>query len=183
MKHLILLVAFGALVTYSACAQRVYIGCPKQTDTKPDVGFLAKQSVDLVILDNRTIPANARIECQGNDVKQVLQNFLRSEFPACKMTVLHDTLSATKANKITIKIGITAYQASSNKNEWTGSVNYQVSIFDNRNKPTKKISEAISNDTSRPDIIGYAAARKCLFSSFDKSNQDLLSFIEASLKE
>jgi hypothetical protein len=183
MKSLILLVTFSALVTYSARAQKVYIGCPTQVDAKPNAGFLNKQAVDLVIVDSRTIPADAKIECQGNDVKQVLVNFLRSEFPSCKITLLPDTLSAPNANGIKITIGITAYQASLSKSEWTGSVNYQVTISDNRKKPAKKIAETISNDTQRPGIIGYGAAKKCLFTSFNKSNQDLLGFIEGSLKD
>jgi len=183
MKRLILLVTFSALVTYSACAQKVYIGCPPQVDTKPNAGFLNKQAVDLVIVDSRTIPSGAKIECQGNDVKQVLANFLRTEFPSCNITVLRDTLSASNANGIKITIAITAYQASLSKSEWTGSVNYQVTISDNRYKRPKKIAETISNDTTRPNIFGYKAAKKCLFTSFDKSNQDLLSFIEGSLKD
>jgi hypothetical protein len=183
MKSIILFVTFSAVVTYTACAQKVYIGCPAQVDTRPNAGFLNKQAVDLVIVDSRTIPANAKIECQGNDIKQVLVNFLRSEFPSCKITLLPDTLSASNANGIKITIGITAYQASLSKSEWTGSVNYQVTISDNRNKRPKKIAETISNDTTRPNIFGYKAAKKCLFTSFDKSNQDLLAFIEGSLKD
>ena|SRR5579872_7398785 len=182
MKSIILFVTFSAMVTYSAWAQKVYIGCPAQVDTRPNAGFLNKQAVDLVIVDSRTIPANAKIECQGSDVKQVLVNFLRSEFPSCKITLLPDTLSASNPNGIKITIGVTAYQASLSKSEWTGSVNYQVTISDNRNKHAKKIAETISNDTTRPNIFGYKAAKKCLFTSFDKSNQDLLSFIEESLK-
>jgi hypothetical protein len=183
MKSIILLVTFSALVTYSVCAQKVYIGCPTQIDTKPNAGFLNKQAVDLVIVDSRTIPSDAKIECQGSDVKQVLENFLRSEFPSCKITLLPDTLSTSNPKGIKITIGITAYQASLNKSEWTGSVNYQVTISDNRNKRVKKIAETISNDTTRPNILGYKAAKKCLFTSFDKSNQDLLLFIEDSLKD
>ena len=183
MKSIILLITFSALVTYNACAQKVYIGCPPQGDTRPNTGFLNKQAVDLVIVDSRTIPSGAKIECQGIDVKQVLANFLRSEFPSCKITLLPDTLSASNANGIRITIAITAYQASLSKSEWTGSVNYQVTISDNRSKRPKKVSETISNDTQRPGIIGYKAAKKCLFTSFDKSNQDLLSFIEGSLKD
>ena len=183
MKSLILLVTFSALVTYSARAQKVYIGCPAQADTRPNAGFLNKQAVDLVIVDSRTIPPGAKIECQGIDVKQVLVNFLRSEFPSCKITLLPDTLSASNPSGIKITIAITAYQASLSRSEWTGSVNYQVSISDNRSKRPKKIAETISNDTQRPGIIGYGAAKKCLFTSFDKSNQDLLAFIEGSLKD
>jgi hypothetical protein len=183
MKGLILLVTFAALVTYSASAQKVYIGCPKQVDTKPDAGFLDKQSVDLIISDNQTIPSDSKVECQGADVIQVLKNFLQSEFPSCKITLLTDTLKASNPNRITIKLGITAYQASLSKAEWTGSVNYHVMIFDDRNGRARKVSEDISNDTSKPNIFGYKVAKKCLFTSFDKSNQDLLSFIENSLRD
>lgn len=183
MKGLMLLVAFAALATYNAYAQKVYIGCPEKVNATPNAGFLAQQPVDLVISDSRTIPAGAKIECQGTDVRQALQNFLRSEFPSCRITLLPDTLSAPKPGRITIKIGIAGYQASLSKSEWTGSVDYRATITDNRHKPAKKISEEISNDTTRPNIFGYSAAKKCLFMSFDKSNQDLASFIENTLKD
>jgi hypothetical protein len=181
MKSLILLVTFATLVTYSAYAQKVYIGCPEQVNSKPNVSFLAQQSVDLVIFDTRTIPPDAKIECQGTDVRQALENFLQSEFPSCSMTLLPDTLTAPKPGRITIKIGIAGYQASLSKAEWIGSVDYHATIIDNRKKPAKKISEEISNDTTRPNILGYRVAKKCLFTSFDKSNQDLVSFIENTL--
>jgi hypothetical protein len=183
MKGLILLLTFAALVTYNARAQKVYVGCPKQVDTKPNVGFLNKQSVDLVISDNRTVPPGSKIECQGTDVIQVLKNFLQSEFPSCKITMLSDTLKASNRNRVTIRLSITAYQASLSKVEWTGSVNYHVMIFDDRNGRANKVSEDISNDTTKPGIFGYKAAKATLFTSFDKSNQDLLSFIENSLKD
>ncbi|HTI61201.1 hypothetical protein [Mucilaginibacter sp.] len=183
MKGFILLVAFAALATYHAYAQKVYIGCPEKVNAIPNAGFLAQQPVDVVIFDSRTIPAGAKIECQGTEVRQALQNFLQSEFPSCKMTLLPDTLSAPKPGKITIKIGISAYQASLARSEWTGTVNYRVTVTDNRHQPGRKQSEEISNEISRPNILGYRAAKKCLFMGFDKSNQDLVSFIENTLKD
>lgn len=183
MKHLSLFILFIALITYNARAQKVYIGCPEHVDTKPSAGFLDKQSVDLVISDNRVIPSDSKIECDGPGIKQVLKNSLQSEFPSCKITLLSDSLKASNPGRITIKIGITAYQASLSKSEWTGSVNYHVMISDNRTGKTKKVSEEIGNDTSKPNIWGYKIAKKCLFTSFDKSNQDLVSFIKSSLPE
>ena len=184
MKRLILLVTFAALVTYNAYAQRVYISCPEHIDTKPNAGFLDKQSVDLVITDSRIIPSDAKIECKGTDIEQALKDFLQSEFPSSKITLFHDTLKAPKPNTITIRLNITAYHASLSKSEWTASVNYHVMIFDDRKGRTKKVSEDISNDTSKPGIWGYKkTAKSCLLTSFDKSNQDLVSFIESALKE
>ncbi len=183
MKYINLLIIFTVLLTYNANAQKVYVGCPEKVATTPKVGFLDKQSVDLVIADSRVIPSYGKVECEGSAVKQVLKNFLQSEFPSCKITLLTDTLKAPNPGRITIRIGIAAYQASSIKNEWTGTVSYHAMIFDNRNGKARKVTEEISNDTSKPDIIGYKAAKKCLFASFDKSNQDLVSFIEGALKE
>ena len=184
MKYVNLLILFIVLSAYNAHAQKVYIGCPEKATVKPNAGFLDKQAVDLVIFDSHVIPANAKVECTGTGVKEVLKNFLQSEFPSCKITLLPDTLynKAPNPNRITIKIGITAYQASSSKSEWTGVVSYHVVIVDNRKGKDKKVSEEISNDTSKPGILGYKAAKKCLFTSFDKSNQDLASFIEDTLK-
>ncbi|MBS1532927.1 MAG: hypothetical protein JSU01_21685 [Bacteroidetes bacterium] len=186
MKNISLLILFVVLLTYSAYAQKYYVACPKQGDTKPHAGFLDKQSVDLVISDSRVIPSNSMIECQGNDIKQMLKNFLQSEFPSCTITLLPDTLynKASNPHKITIKLGITAYQAVLSKTEWTGSVNYHVMIFDDRTGRAKQVSEDISNDTSKPGIWEYKkTAKTCLFTSFGKSNQDLVSFIEKSLAE
>lgn len=182
MKYINLLLLFTALFSYSANAQKLYVGCPEKAATTPKVGFLDKQAVDLVIADSRVIPAHSKVECEGSGVKQALKNFLKSEFPSCKITLSPDTL-VSNAARITIKIDITAYQASSSKSEWTGVVSYHVMIIDNRNGKAKKVTEEISNDTSKPDILGYKAAKKCLFASFDKSNQDLASFIVESLKE
>lgn len=183
MKHLLLLFTLAALLTYNAHAQKVYIGCPDKVATKPNAGFLDKQAVDLVITDNRTIPPDSKIECDGPGIKQVLKNFLQSEFPSCKITLLADSLKTSNANRITIRLSITTYQASRSKLEWTGSVGYHVMISDNRNGKAKKISEDISNDTSKPGAWGYKTAKTCLFTSFDKSNQDLVSFIESTLKQ
>ncbi|MBS1524279.1 MAG: hypothetical protein JST19_01440 [Bacteroidetes bacterium] len=183
MKHLLLLVTCATLVTYSAYAQKVYIGCPEQVNAKPNAGFLTQQPVDLVIFDSRTVPPGAKIECQGTELRQALKNFLQAEFPSCKMTLLPDTLNPPKPGRITIKIGITVYQASLSKSEWTGSVDYHASIIDNRKKRSGKISEEINNDTTRPGILGYGPAKKSLFTSLDKSNQDLASFIEKTLKD
>ncbi len=182
MKRLLLPFIFSALDTYSAFAQKVYIGCPPPMGSKPNAGFLNKQAMDLVIVDSRAIPTDAKIECQGNEVTQALAGFLLSAFPSCNITVLRDTLGAANANGIRLTIAITAYQASLSKSEWTGSVNYQVAISDNRNKQAKKIAETIGNDTTRPNIFGYTAAKKALFTSFGQSNQDLQSFIVGSLK-
>jgi len=183
MKRLLLLVVLAALVRYNACAQKVYIGCPEHVNTKPHAGFLDKQAVDLVISDSRVIPADSKTECQGTDVKQALKNLLQSDFPSCTITLLTDTGKASNPKGIMIRLAITAYQATRAKSEWTGSVNYHVMIIDDRNGKARKVSEDISNDTTRPYLFGYKSAKTCLFTSFDKSNQDLVAFIESSLKE
>lgn len=180
MKNL-LLVLFTIFLAYNASAQKFYVGCPDQIGNKPNVGFLDKQAVDLIITDSRVIPSYAKVECDGSGVKQTVKKFLQLEFPSCKITLLPDT-NISKSDKVTIKIGIASYQASSSKSEWTGVVSYHVMIMDNRTGKAKKVTEEISNDTSKPGILGYKTAKKCLFTSFDKSNQDLASFIEASLK-
>lgn len=184
MKYFTPLILFIVLSTYNARAQKFYVGCPEKATVKPNVGFLDNQSVNLIISDSRVIPSNAKVECDGSGVREMLKNFLQSEFPSSKITLLPDTIynKASNPDRITIKIGITAYQASSSKSEWTGVVSYHVMIVDNRNGKDKKVSEEISNDTSKPGIFGYKAAKNCLFTSFDKSNQDLASFIEDTLK-
>ena len=184
MRYLpIFLLCFLLSVT-KAHAQKNFFGCPEKFASAPDAGFLAQQPVNLVITHGALIPANNKVEGDEASLCRVLAKVVQADFPSAKITLLADTAYNPAANPggITIKIRITTYQASLAKMEWTGSVNYQVTIFDNRSGNPKKVSEAISNDTTKPSVWGFKVAKTCLFASFDKSNQDLAAFIRESLK-
>jgi len=205
MKHLFLVISFITIVFCSANAQKLYIWCPDQHNVKQRAGFLDKESVDLVIFDGRSIPSNSKVECKGTDVEQALKDFIQHVYPSCKLTVLPDSsyYKSSAPDRITIKIGIAAYQAGFGtdisvgigsgggkfsygvfpKGEWNGLVSYYVQIFDNRNGGAKKMSKEVSSVTSKSNLWGYKTAKACLFTSYNRANIDLLSFIEDSLMQ
>jgi len=205
MKHLILSLLLMSGLYNSVSAQKLYIWCPDEPKVKQHIGFLDKQQVDLVIFDGRAIPSNSKIECEGAAVEQALKNFIKYAYPSCKLTILPDSMyyKPSEPGKVTIKIGIAAYQAGFGtdisvgigsiggkfsygvfpKGEWNGLVSYYVQIFDNRNSGTKKMSKEVSSITSKSNLWGYKTAKACLFTSYDEANIDLLSFIEDSLMQ
>ncbi|HWD90327.1 MAG TPA: hypothetical protein VG367_19500 [Mucilaginibacter sp.] len=205
MKHLILSALLTIALSNYASAQKLYIWCPEQPTAKQHVGFLDRQQVDLVIFDGRSIPSNSKVECQSADVEEALKHFIQYAYPSCKITVLADSMyyRPSESGKITIKIGIAAYQAGFGtdievgigsvggkfaygvfpKGEWNGLVSYYLQIFDNRGGGTKKMSKEVSSVTSKSNLWGYKTAKACLFASYDKANLDLLSFIEDSLMQ
>jgi hypothetical protein len=69
------------------------------------------------------------------------------------------------------------------KGEWNGLVSYYVQIFDNRKESGRKLSKEISEVTSKSNLWGYKTAKACLYSSYEKANQDLTTFIEDSFME
>ena len=205
MKHLILITCFACLFSYKATAQKLYIWCPEEHEVKPRVGFLEKQQVDLVLFDGRTMPPNSKVECGSADVEQALVKFIQRIYPSCKLTILPDSdyYKSSEKGKITIKVGIASYHAGFGtdisvgigsvggkfsygvfpKGQWNGLASYYVQIFDNRKGSVRKLSKEISEVTSKPNLWGYKTAKACLYTSYDKANQDLLAFIEDSLME
>ena len=184
-------------------AQKLYIWCPEPRDIKQHVGFLKNQDVNIVLFDGRNIPKNSKIKCDQLSLEQDLAAFLKSSYLSAKIEVLADSMyyNPSEKNKITIKIGIAAYQAGFGidvnigigsvggkfaysvfpQGKWNGLVSYYVQIFDNRGDTNKKVSKEISEITSKANLLGYTTARSCLFASYDNANQELLSFIEDSL--
>ena len=184
MKYLPIFLLCLLLSLTKAHAQKNYFGCPEKFASVPDAGFLAQQPINLMITHGTLIPENCKVEGDEASLCRGLAKVVQADYPSAKITLLADTGYNPAANPggVTIKIQINAYQASLAKMEWTGSVNYQVTIFDNRSGHPKKVSEAISNDTTKPTVWGFKVAKTCLFTSFDKSNQDLAAFIRDSLK-
>jgi hypothetical protein len=198
------IVTFLLVILCNLCvAQKLYIWCPEDHDVRPRVGFLENQDMNLVLFDARTIPSNSKVECEGITVNQALAKFIQKAYPSSKITILSeaDYYKPSEKGKITIKIGIASYQAGFGtdvsvgigsvggkfsysvfpKGEWNGLVSYYVQVFDNRGEIDRKVSKEISEVTSKSNILGYKTARSCLFTSYDKANQSLLSFVEDSL--
>jgi hypothetical protein len=194
MNRLYLIFPLLLLTSFKIFAQKLYIWCPEQQATKQHIGFLANQTVNLVVFDGRNIPSNSRSECSTSDLEQALKMYIQQIYPSCKIDILSDSAyyQSSAPGKITIKIDVNvgigtvgghfAYGVFP-KGEWNGLVSYYVQIFDNRNAPGKKNSKEISVITSKSNLWGYKTAKTCLFASYDQANQQLLSFIENSLMD
>ena len=166
---------------------------------------MKNQNVNVVIFDGRNIPSNSKIECDSHGVTDALKAYIGKVYPSSNIIILPDSTYYQPSTKgaLTIKIGIAAYQAGFGtdisvgigsvggkfsysvfpKGQWNGLVSYYVQIFDNRVDNKKKVSKEISEITTKSNVWGYKTARSCLYSSYDKANTELLSFIEDSLME
>jgi len=185
--------------------QKLYIWCPNDQEVKPRVSFLENQEINLIIFDGRSIPNNSKIECQSSDVVVELFNVIKKAYPSAKINLLNDSnyYKKSDAGKITIKIGIAAYQAGFGtdvtvgvgtiggnfsyglvaKGQWNGITSYYAQIFNNRNNLAGKYEREIFKVESKSNIWGYKTAKVCLNSAFTEANQELLFFIDKSLME
>lgn len=194
-----------SLTTFACSAQKLYIWCPEFHEVKAHTGFLSSQDVNLVVFDGRTIPSNSRVECDGESVKQALAQYIQKIYPSCRINILSDSdyYKPSTQGKITIKIGIGAYQAGFGtdinvgigsvggkfsygvftQGKWNGLVSYYVQVFDNRREGSKKSSKEIAEVTSKSNIWGYKSGKDCLYASYDQANTELTNFIEDTLMQ
>ena len=200
----ILLITITCFITYSTLGQKLYVWCPEQPVVKQRIGFLDNQEINIIIFDGRSLPPKSKIECQSEDITNAIFNVVRTAYPSAKINLLKesDYYKKPETGKITLKIGIVAYQAGFgvdvtvgvgniggnfsygliSKSEWNGITGYYAQIFDNRNSEKKFVKE-ISKIESKSNIWGYKTAKTCLNTTFGEANQELLFFIDNSLME
>ena len=201
----LLLILFISLSSRLCSAQKLYIWCPEPHEVKAHTGFLSGQDVNLVVFDGRTIPSNSRIKCEADSVQRAIAKYIQVVYPSCHINILSDSdyYKPSVQGRITIKIGISAYQAGFGtdinvgigsvggkfsygvfpQGKWNGLVSYYVQVFDNRKEASKKVSKEISEITSKSNLWGYKTAKDCLYGSYDKANTELTNFIEDTLME
>jgi hypothetical protein len=201
----LLLILFISLSSHLCSAQKLYIWCPEPHEVKAHTGFMSGQDINLVVFDGRTIPSNSRIKCESDSVQRALAKYIQAVYPSCHINVLSDSdyYKPSVQGKVTIKIGIGAYQAGFGtdinvgigsvggkfsygvfpQGKWNGLVSYYVQVFDNRKEPSKKVSKEISEITSKSNLWGYKTAKDCLYESYNKANSELTNFIEDTLME
>jgi len=193
------------LVCNTSFAQKLYVWCPDEIIVKERTGFLNNQDINLIVIDGRSLPTNSKVECDSKSIVLSMVAVLKKAYPSCKITCLDESqyYSKSEKGKITIKLAIAAYQAGFGtdvsvgigkvggtfafgiipKSEWNGLVGYYVQIFDNRSETEKKYQKEITQVTSKSNMWGYKTAKSCLNTSYEKTNQDLLFFIDNSLLE
>ena len=199
MKAQIVLILL-LLISCDLTAQKLYVWCPKEQIPKPREGFLAKDTIDLVMFDGRILTERSKIECTSENTILLLSEFIKSTYPAAVINLLSSSLyyKDPLKNRITIKIGISAYHAAFGgdvqigignlggsfsygifpSGKWNAVTAYTVKIYDNRNNAEIKKSKDICKIASRPNTGGYITAKNILNTTYMEANQEMLVFID-----
>jgi len=154
-------------------------------------------TVNIVFFDGRSIPKKTKIECSTNEFYQTIFSKIKVTYPSVTFNLLPEAEYYKKPvgeSVVTIKIRIAAYHAGFGtdisaaigivggqfstmiipKGQWNAVTGYYVQIF----REGKNVIKEISNLASRPNIWGYKSARTALNETYDKSNQEMLFFLE-----
>lgn len=184
-------------------AQKLYVWCPKEQIVTPRQGFLEKDTLDLVVFDGRILTPKSKVECTPEETNYKLTDFIRQTYPSASINILNSNLyyKDPSRNRITIKIGISAYHAAFGadvkvgigsvggnfsyaifpEGKWNAVTAYAVKIYDYRNNTEIKKVKDVLKTASRPNTGGYITAKNILNSSFIEANQELLFFIDETL--
>jgi hypothetical protein len=200
MKKILLVILI--CVPLLSLGQKMYVWCPENFEVKPRIGLAANDSIGIAIFDSRAIPSHKKIECTSDQFVKSLFLQLQAVYPSAILTLLPaESYYQKKAapGKIIIKIGISAYQAGFGsdisggigmingklstmvfpKGEWNALTAYSVQVL----KDGSSESIDINNLASRSNMLGYSSARKALNESYNKSNQELLFFIDRQIQK
>lgn len=194
-----LIIAF-LLTANSLFAQKLYIWCPKDQIPTPRQEFLANDTIDLVLFDGRILTPNSLVRCTSEKTTSQLADFIKMTYPSAIINILSSNLyynDPTK-NRITIKIGISAYHAAFGadikigigsvggkfsygiipEGKWNAATAYAVKIYDYRNSSEFKRTKDIYKIASKTNLNGYFTAKSLLNTTYIEANQELLFFID-----
>jgi len=199
MKKIIIIIGMLAF-TSNSFGQKLYVWCPKEQLAAARQGFLQKDTIDLVIFDGRVLTEKSKVECTSENTILELQKMLKQTYPSANINMLstNDYYKDPKPNRITFKIGISAYHAAFGSDikvgigsvggnfsygiipegKWNGMTSYSVKIYDYRNNREIKKTKDISKISSKSNMWGYKTARECLNISYMEANQEMLFFID-----
>lgn len=202
MKFKLLLVIL-ILTTGNLFAQKLYVWCPKDQIAAPRQGFLENDTINLVVFDGRILTPKSKIECTPDEIINKLTGFIKQTYPSTIINVLNSGqyYKDPANNRITVKIGISAYHAAFGadvkvgigsiggnfsygifpEGKWNAVTAYTVLIYDYRNNSVIKKVKDILKTASRPNIGGFITAKNILNSTFIEANQEMLFFIDETL--
>ncbi|MFT3903848.1 MAG: hypothetical protein QM727_11790 [Niabella sp.] len=202
MKIRLLIITF-ILTTGNLFAQKLYVWCPKEQIATPRQGFLEKDTIDLVIFDGRILTPKSKVECTSDETINRLTDFIKRTYPSTTINILNTNqyYKDPAKNRITVKIGISAYHAAFGadvkvgigsvggnfsygvfpEGKWNAVTAYAVKIYDYRNNNEIKKVKDILKTASRPNTGGYITAKNILNSSYIEANQEVLFFIDETL--
>lgn len=202
MKVLFLLISL-ILTTGSLFAQKLYVWCPKDLIAAPRNGFLENDTIDLVVFDGRILTPKSKVECTPEETINKLTEFIRHTYPSTTINVLNSNqyYKDPAYNRITVKIGISAYHAAFGadvkigigsvggnfsygffpEGKWNAVTAYAIKIYNYKNdRDIRKVKDIVKT-ASRPNTGGYITAKNILNSSFIEANQEMLFFIDETL--
>lgn len=199
MKTKIALI-FLLLISGNLVAQKLYVWCPKEQLIKPRQGFLANDTIDLVIFDGRILTERSKVECTSENTILQLGEFIKKTYPSAVINLFNSNLyyKDPLLNRITIKIGISAYHAafgaevkvgigsvSGNfsygvipEGKWNAVTAYAVKIYNYKNNLEIKKTKDIYKIASKFNLGGYITAKNILNTTYIEANQELLFFID-----
>jgi hypothetical protein len=191
---------FLLFISGNLIAQKLYVWCPKDQIPTPRQGFLDKDTIDLVIFDGRILTEKSKVECTSENTITQLGDYIKKTYPSAIINQLNSSLyfKDQLKNRITIKIGISAYHAAFGadvkvgigsvggnfsygvfpEGKWNAITAYAVKIYDNRNNSGTKKTKDIYKIASKPNLGGYITAKNILNTTYIEANQELLFFID-----
>jgi hypothetical protein len=198
-----LILLFALLLSSNLFSQKLYVWCPKDQLITPRPGFLEKDTIDLVVFDGRILTKNSLIECTPENTIAQFTDFISKTYPSAKINVLSSSsyYKDPIKNRITIKVGISAYHAAFGadvkigigsvggsfafgimpEGKWNAITAYAIKIYDYRNNAEIKKTKDVFKIASKPNLGGYITAKNCLNTSYIEANQEMLFFIDESL--
>lgn len=199
----ILLLGLCIFFLQAASAQKIFVWCPPVAELAPQNDKLNGLNINVVFSDARVITDSTRVECSSQDLVDIVANTIVMNYPSAIINILdtNQYRSATQKDKITVRIGISAYHSASGndvstaignaggsfnwgalpKNKWNSVAGFHVVIEDYRTNNIKILTRDIANIVSRPNIGGALTAKKALFEAYKEAHRELLYFIESTL--
>jgi hypothetical protein len=193
------LISFGNY-TFS---QKLYIWCPKDQIIKPRISFLENDTINISIFDGRILTKNSKIECTSENTVLQLLEFIKKSYPSAVVNVLSSDayFKDLIKNRITFKIGISAYHAGFGadvnvgfgsvggnfsygiipEGKWNAVTAFAVKIYDYRNNQEIKKTKDIYKIASKSNMGGYMTAKNVLNNTYIEACQEMLFFIDESL--
>ena len=195
---LILMILF--LITNSLFAQKLYVWCPKEQIPNPRHGFLKNDTIDLVVFDGRLLTKRSKVKCTSENTITELTEYIKHTYSAAVINIISSTqyYNDPVNDRITIKIGISAYHAAFGadvkvgigsvggnfsygffpEGKWNAITAYAVKIYDYRNNQEMRMSKEICKIASKPNMGGYITAKNILNTTYMEANQEMLFFID-----
>jgi len=191
------------IVSQNLFAQKLYVWCPNEQLITPRNNFLERDTIDIVMFDGRILTKNSRIECTSENIIAQLGDVIKKTYPNAitNLVASSEYYKDPLKNRITIKIGISAYHAAFGadvkigigsiggnfsygiipEGKWNAITAYTIKIYDYRNGKEEKNVKDIYKIESKSNLFGYSTAKSCLNITYTEANQDMLLFIDNTL--